>query len=641
MCGIAGWFGPTPDRSYPANHILRAMMHTIRHRGPDGDGIHLNDNVALGHVRLSIIDPESGQQPMWDHHRRAVISYNGEVYNFPELRTDLIQRGVTLRTRTDTEVLLGLFLEHGIDAIAKASGMYALALWDPHTETGYLVRDRQGIKPLFYCIEGERLLFASEAKGLLPARKNPPEMEVDALHLLLNFRYLPGDLTLFRGVRQMMPGEVLIWREGAVTAHTLPGYTSHIDHSHPAEDGDHFRDLLSHAVQRHMISDVPLGIYLSAGLDSGAIASIVKTLPGQGADTPTFTLDAGDRSDEAQGAKETATILGMDNITAPLPNGFEERLHHIVHHLEVPKVNAFQTDAIAELTSGHVKVALSGLGGDESFLGYTVHRFLWWQAMISRRPLSWMAKGFSGLVCSLWPDSAPWSLDEVRRGSCMVAALDSPRAYGILRNVWDSPEWRQRLYGPRMRDHALTQAFEWLDGAWPHNQPDYFTQATTFETRHKLVNDFLWQEDRMSMAHGLEVRTPFLDEQLVASVSQIPWQERIPRGHPKAWMRTLLTPLLDRRILQRPKSGFQVNASTFHTTHLKPLVADYLASGRFRESGLFNPAFARQLIETPPTQKLRWHYFMLYLMVGTLVWSDVFERNAINWHSLSHTTRNS
>ncbi|MBF0621027.1 MAG: asparagine synthase (glutamine-hydrolyzing) [Magnetococcales bacterium] len=626
MCGIAGWFGPAPQRDRSPKQTLRAMISQIAHRGPDGQGIHLENQVGLGHVRLAIIDPNAGAQPLWDYHRRGVIIYNGETYNFPEFRTALSQRGTPFQTRTDTETVLVQYLEYGLDGLAHLSGMFAFAIWDPHSETGILVRDRQGIKPLFIRQEGERLLFASEAKALLPAMNQSARMDTASLHLLLNFRYVPGEDTLFQGVHQLAPGGVLIWQNGRISQTHLSPFPDRFKSGSP--DEEEIRSEIVSAVERHMIADVPVGIYLSAGLDSATIASVASELNRDGSPPQTFTIEAGDHPDEADGAQQTARQFGLSNLREPMPGGFDRWLPRLVWHLETPKVNAYQAASVAQLASRHCKVALSGLGGDELFLGYVIHRFLQIQTRVKRWPgATPLLRTVAHASAQFLPQIPPLRWEERVRGIRMVGSLGTPRAYGIIRNVWDHPHQRQRLYGPRLLDANLPDAFHWLGGHWPDSGGDYLTQGRRFEEDNKLVNDFLWQEDRVSMAFGLESRTPFLDEALIQLVNRLTWQELMPGGRLKGLMRRVVRPWLGDEILSRPKSGFQVNAADFFSTHLRPFALEWLSPQRLKDDGLFNPVFVDKILHSQPDNRLRWHYFLLYLMVGTSLWVELFEKN--------------
>ncbi|MBF0367980.1 MAG: asparagine synthase (glutamine-hydrolyzing), partial [Magnetococcales bacterium] len=631
VCGLTGWFGPAPggDRQ----DCLNAMVRAIAHRGPDGRGVYHQPLCALGHVRLAIIDPDSGHQPMSDPDGRGVIAYNGEAYNFPALREELLKKGFSFRSRTDTETVLALHLEQGIQGVARLSGMFAYALWEPRARRGWLVRDRQGIKPLFYRLEGERLLFASEAKSLLPALGEKPSLDLDALHLLLNFRYLPGDRTLFSGIFQLPPGGVICWENGQVHFGSLDSFAAGDSEegggaTGAAPDIEEVRELLTRAVERHLIADVDVGAYLSGGLDSSTLAALVrKKQPAR--HFPTFTIEAGDRPEEADEAARTAHILDIPNHRQGMPADLGKWLGPLIWHLETPKVNAFQAAAVARLASRHVKVAFSGLGGDELFMGYHAHRFMRYLEPLGAGwalPLRGVAAGMGGMAAQGVGGWLPLPWEESVRGLQMLGAAGTPRSYGIFRNIWESDKARRRLYGTRLLDENPVDAWGELERLWPDSGEGFMGQALAFENQNKLVNDFLWQEDRVSMAFGLESRTPFLDESLWQRLAGVPREQLMPGGRLKGWMREIVSPWLTPEILHRPKSGFQVNAARFFTSHLRPLADQYLSPERLAADGLFNPEFIRQILATPPDRRLRWHYFLLYLMIGVGVWVDLFEK---------------
>jgi len=586
------------------------MIAAIRHRGPDGEGTYIAPYAALGHVRLAIIDLAGGAQPM-----RAdglTVAFNGEIYNYRALRAELVSAGHQFRTQSDTEVILAIYRTYGWRGLSRLRGMYALALWDAQARTGYLARDPLGIKPLFIADMPGGLLFGSEAKAILAHGSIRAALDPAALHLLLNFRYLPGERTLFRGIRQLAPGMVLQWTPEAVSQLRLPkGPWQALP----------IGEALRNSVAAHMTADVEVGAYLSGGIDSAAIAALAKT---HGL-CRTFTLAVGDDPDEARNAEESARLLGLENMCEAPAEDPLERLMRLIHALEVPKVNSLQVSQLAALAARNVKVALSGLGGDELFYGYNAHRIMHRAAWVARASprLAQRVLGASAAVVLRRMSAIEWR--EPERAAQMLASLEEwPRVYGLLRNVWDAPELRRRIYGPRFLDVELPDAFEELSQRWP-GDPDPVAAMARFEWQEKLVNDLLWQEDRASMAEGLEVRVPFVDSPLVAAVNKVPCSVLIDGGRLKGHLRQLLTPQLPQSILARPKSGFQVDAPSFFQRHLRPLAEEHLSERALNERGLFNASFVRSILALPPRRDFRWHYFMLYQMLGTHLWLEAFE----------------
>jgi asparagine synthase (glutamine-hydrolysing) len=598
------------------------MISAIAHRGPDGQGMRIVDHAALGHARLAIIDIAGGAQPMATAGGDLIVTFNGEIYNYRELRQELSAHGYAFRTDSDTEVILALYAIQGVQGFARLRGMYAIALWDSRRRAGVLARDPLGIKPLFISQRADGTLhFASEAKAILAGEGRRGELDESALHLLMNFRYLPGEGSLFRGIRQIAPGEVVTWQPGhSISTETIAPLL-------PPNDDRSVLEVFQQSVATHLTADVEVGAYLSGGIDSAAIAA---SAVGHGyTDLRTFTMDVGDDPREAQHAARTAEILGVRNLPSRCPEDAAGALPKLIWHLELPKINAFQVSELARHTAQHVKVALSGLGGDELFLGYNMHEILAQARLLSRC----VPGALSHTVGALGADAlrglspVPWS--EAERAFRMLMSINCwPRVYGVLRNVWDAPDLRERLYGPRLLDADLPDAFDILENHWP-NTKDPVLAAAEFEWRHKMVNDLLWQEDRCSMAASLEARVPFLDVQLAAAVHRLGRKELMPGMKPKAYMRTMLRQILPAEILRRPKSGFQVDAPQFYHRQLKTMAREYLSDKKVRSYGLFNPQFVQSITQNRPRPGLRWHYFILYLMLATHIWIDLFETNPL------------
>ena len=621
MCGVVGFFGTRHEND--ARDTLRLMLAAIAHRGPDGSGIACFPDAALGHARLAIIDLAGGAQPMATADQRLHISYNGELYNYRELRAELIGLGHAFHTQSDTEVALAAYRQWGVAACNRFRGMFAFAIWDSQKKQGVLIRDRFGIKPLFYAESPERLLFASEAKGVRAGLAKQPEIDLDALHLLLNFRYIPGDATLFKGIRQLPPGHFLTWHDNKVD---VQQWATPVDVAEDDDDqAERLRALLKQSVRRQLVSDVPLGGYLSAGIDSSTLLALAITEGGDAGRFPTFTIKTGDSPQEANDAAATARFFGVANHQQEVPLEMERLLPKLIWHLEMPKVNGLQSALVARLASRHVKVALSGLGGDEIFLGYNLHRLLSLLAPCQSAVPAAGARLVGAIAQSIFARLGPNYEEWLRAGQTLGRLPDFAAAYGILRNVWDSPTMRSRLYGPRLLDARPKDAFTCLHENWPmHHDP--VSAAARFELDNKMVNDLLLNEDRLSMAFGLESRVPFLDEDLATAVIGIDRRQRMPGGRLKALMRQVVAPWLPTEILCRPKSGFQVPIHHFFTSHLRPLCSQYLSPERLKADGLFNPVFVREILAARPHKRLRWHYFLLYLMLGTAIWIDIFEK---------------
>ncbi len=618
MCGIAGWFSHAPIEPNEGGADLRKMMDRISHRGPDGNGSQIFSNAAFGHTRLAIIDLASGDQPMYSHDRRFCIIFNGEIYNYEDLRSRLASRGHTFRSSSDTEVIMELYRAWGWQGISQLRGMYAFAIWDEKRSIGLLARDPLGIKPLFVRKQADgSISFASEAKAIIARRGMRAELNCQNLHLLMNFRYIPANGSLFKHIEQLPPGCVHEWKLGVGLA----------ERNIPAPETDcgnkGVLETLRDSVHAHFTADVEVGAYLSGGIDSAAVVALGREF--SPAPLRTFTLDVGDDPSEARNAARTAELLGVENLRGRVADDLHDILPRLTWHLELPKINALQVSLLAKITAAQVKVALSGLGGDELFLGYNSHRILYRAEQLHGFTPAWLSESLGSIGAKMFSglQRLPWS--ESERALNMLQALGNwPKVYGLLRNVWDSPALRHRIYGPRMLDCKLPGAYQTIEKLWPENSNPVEAMAS-FEWRHKMVNDLLWQEDRVSMAEGLEVRVPFVDRVLAGRVGFLGLEGLMPRGTPKAFLRKILAEILPDEVLCRPKSGFQVDAARFFNRHLSTLSERLLSDERIAEYGLFNPKFVQEVRRYPEGKRYRWHYFLLYLMLMTHLWVDIFE----------------
>ncbi len=617
MCGITGWFSRGPHAT-DAAASLAAMARRLVHRGPDDLNTLLEAHAALGHTRLSIIDNDGGRQPFTSADGRYVLIYNGEIYNHAALRARLEASGVRFSTRSDTEVLLAVLTHPRLMSLGELRGMYAFALWDRRDRRALLGRDPLGIKPLFYTVsKSGDLVFGSEAKAIL-ARPlvGGTALAEEQLHLLLNFRYLPGDGTLFKGVQQLPPGALLHWDlEQSARREWIPLPECRPSSRSSLSDGETLQALQA-SVSAHLVADVPVGVYLSGGIDSACVTALA------GRRLDAYTLAVGDDPDEALNASESARLLGVAHTVESPAFKPENDLHALVWHLELPKVNALQGALLARVAAPHVKVALSGLGGDELFLGYNAHRLF---SLFMRVPR--LAAPFASAAAGLWSVLSPSPWTESERALRMVASGDAPTVYGLLRNVWDAPSRRRELYGERMLDQQLPDAFDVLRELWPA-QASPVESMRDFEWRHKMVNDLLWTEDRVSMASGLEVRVPLVDGALWAHTRALPAQLLMADGQPKAAMRRALASTLPESILQRRKSGFQLDSPAFFDQFLTELADEWLAPATVARYGLFNATFVQRLLALTRTKRHRWHYFLLLKMLLSHLWIGIFEDDA-------------
>jgi asparagine synthase (glutamine-hydrolysing) len=617
MCGIAGWLGPSQLQQAPMDTI-RGMLARIAHRGPDGSGTAAltGDLGMFGHVRLAVIDPAGGVQPVWSQDRQSVLVFNGEIYNFRELRERLSGHGIAWRTHSDSEVLLELLLREGPSALSEVRGMYAFAFWDGPRQRAVLARDPAGIKPLFLRKAGATLWFASEAKAFPPTASWCPRLDAGQLHLLLNLRYPAGGAGLIGEVEQLAPGECLEWTDTGSRRWRIPAPSVH------AIGLEDIRDAIMDSVRAHLVSDVPVASYLSGGIDS-YIVSYAATCSDAGPLT-SFTIQAGDDPNEAANAAESARWLGISNQPGALGKVDLDALTWLIWHLEVPKVNALQSAAVAQLAAKHVKVCLSGLGGDELFLGYRAHRHLA-RANSAARALGPLAGVIGAAASTVMPNVMGFG-EFWRAANMLRCGQDAASTYALLRNVWDGALNHEHIYGPRMLDQKLPDAREWIRSRWSDGT-DPVEAMADFEWSNKMVDDLLWQEDRTSMACGLEVRVPFVDERLRLALAPLRGLSAQRPGS-KYLLKDAFKRDTPAKLLSRPKSGFQLDIASEIDRLFGHALDAWLSPALVRQHGLFNPTFVAHLLQLKRRRGHRWHFFLLLLMAQTHRWIDLFETGA-------------
>jgi asparagine synthase (glutamine-hydrolysing) len=621
MCGIAGTVG------FGSEALLRAMTDTMVHRGPDGEGLFAADGVCLGNRRLAILDLPGGSQPMWNEDGSVVVVYNGEIYNYPELREHVLRRGHRLTTTCDTEILPHLYEDEGMGFLSRLNGIFAFALFDRSKRKVFLVRDPLGVKPLVYAVRDGRLAFGSEAKAVLASGLVAAELDEASLHLSMNVRYVPGDRTFFAGIRRLPPGHVLEFGDGRQRRF---GY---VDIDWTPDDtltrADCMEGIRYHyeaAVKRQLLSDVPVGVSLSGGIDSSSIVAMLRR-----ADTgpiKTFSLGFDEPWDELDDARFVARLFNTDHHEIVLREPALDYLGEAIRYTEEPKVNSLQLYLLHRFIGEHVTVALSGLGGDELFAGYDLYGYL--------GRSQWLRSGAaSGAVRALapaldWTARRAAALDRpqldlaARKLEWLASAGDGARHYLLLRNAWDfNSELLRRVYTPEFLDRLGTSTRDSYDDYFSGVRP-LSLEAMRAEFATKMVSDLLHNEDTMSMAHSVESRVPLLDLELVRFAARIPDRIRFETG-PKGLLKEALRgSVLPDRVLDKKKWGFTFDPVEQYKKDLGSAVRELLTPERLRRSGIFNPEFVRSVVRAAPHQRLRWHYFLLWQMIGVELWQETF-----------------
>ncbi len=631
MCGICGYTGP----ELPG--VLVRMSEAIRHRGPDALGTLEREEVHLACRRLRVLDLESGDQPIYNESGRVGVVYNGEIYNHRELRRELEAAGHRFATRSDTEVLVHLYEEHGDAFVERLDGMFAFALHDAARRRLLLARDPVGIKPLVYRWTGRHLVFGSEVKALLAHPEVAAALDPEALHLLLNVRFVPGPRTLFAGVRQVPPGHRLLFERGEPRLERFHRWRfaeggGRAGRLSPEEAAEALRPALVRAVERQLVADVPVGVFLSGGLDSTSVVAAASRGGHRGhggRPLETFCLGFGEPRDELDDAAAVAAFFGTHHRATTLAPDALALYPRIVYFAEAPKVNAAQGYYLSRFVREHATVALSGLGGDELFLGYDIYRYLWPGRWTIDGPASRLAAAVSrpldGLALAV--HRAGGLRAEVARRAVELAASggDPLRYYLTLRNGWDlGPAIARELYAPAWRERLSMDTREAFAPFFDRPDLPLVEQVQWAELRAKMVDDFLANEDRMSMASSLEVRVPLLDREIVELALSLPLAVKFEGRRPKPVLRHALEPWVPRRVLAKPKWGFTFDPYEQLGKDLGALCERELSRAFLEEQGIFQYRFVRSILDARPSRRLRWHYFMLWQILGLKLWQEIF-----------------
>jgi asparagine synthase (glutamine-hydrolysing) len=625
MCGITGFTGEANAE------LLKAMTDMIRHRGPDADGYYVVDGVNMGSRRLRIIDLSGGDQPIANEDQTIWIVYNGEIYNDPELRASLEKKGHVYRTRCDTETLLHLYEEYGETFAEHLNGIFVFAIWDSRKRQLLIGRDQFGIKPLHYTTLNGQLLFGSEVKAILRYPGVERCLDHAALHLFLNLRYIPGDQTLFEGIQRLPPGHALAWKDGQTHLIRYWNPVYEVDHVH---DEDYFAEGIRHhlreAVRRQLVSDVPLGLYLSGGMDSSSITAFASELRGEPVDT--FSLGFNEPTDELDDAAFVSAHYGTRHHASTVHPEPLQMFPEVIWYAEEPKENILQGFLLARHARQYVTVALSGLGGDELFAGYQIYRFIKNGEALHHLIPSAINRGLlsplSHLLYNAQNATGTLGLDHYRRGAqLMLAGGDPARYYSILRNTWDADAGQfANVYGPMMREKAFRPVRDsfapYFNG---HGKGKTFLEQTLDAEFHtKMVEDFLNNEDRVSMGNSLEVRVPFLDPDLVKFAFSIPGSLKYKDGEGKYIFKKAMRGILPEQTLRKEKWGFTFSSYHQFTKDLKTAAERILTRERVESQGLFNYDYLRRIIDHAPSPRLYWHYFFLWNVVGVTIWQQMF-----------------
>lgn len=618
MCGIAGFLSTGAAR--PGEEILRAMGDALAHRGPDASGSFLSPDgrVGLSHRRLSILDlSPAGAQPMFSTDGSLVVSFNGEVFNFREIREELAGRGHAFRGGSDTEVMLAAFREWGVEAaVRRFIGMFAIALWDTEARKLFLVRDRLGIKPLYLARRPGMLLFASTLSALPAYPGFPREVDRAALQYYLEFQYVPAPHAIYRGVEKVLPGHIVeIGRDGEIADRP---YWDLFDHWGKAGDRprtaeeyeEELSALLDSSIRYRMISDVPLGAFLSGGIDSSLVVALMR----KASSGPVKTFSIGFREsgyDESRHARAVASHLGTDHHEKMCtPQEALARVRRIPDAYDEPFADSssIPTMLVSEFTRQHVTVSLSGDGGDELFCGYPRYAWVRQGNMVRRIP------GFLRRpLCSLL-SRVP--IHKIQRGAESVLCDDPAEMYFHTVGIFE----RRRLpeIVPEVVDDTHLPYFRTFRDP---RAGSIVERAMATDIKTYLVDDILTKVDRASMAYSLEARVPLIDHRIVEFAARLPMMHKVHGGGSKHLLRKILYRHVPKEMIDRPKMGFGVPLNRWLRNELQPLLAEYLNGERVRREGFLRPEGVAQVVREHLSGR-RDHQYRLWSILVFAMWVE-------------------
>ncbi len=629
MCGITGWanfdsHAPPPDG---ARDLLHAMCERMVHRGPDSEGLFVTSGIALGMRRLAIIDLVTGEQPAFNEDRSIAVILNGEIYNYRELRARLEKRGHTFRSASDTDVLPHLYEEYGDAMVNELNGMFAFALWDSKRRRLLIARDRFGEKPLYWGVFDKTLLFASEPKVLLAHPAVKPSLNLQALRQYLSFDYVPAPLTIYCGINKLPAahkltlenGEVKVdryWRLKYKTAEPVPS---------EREAADHLRELMADAVRMRLVSDVPLGVLLSGGVDSSTVAAFAVRASSEA--VKTFSISFAEASfDESAYARGVAKFLGTDH--------HEERLSanlaaNLVSEIGTWMYEPFSdpslvpTYLLSRFTRKHVTVALGGDGGDELFAGYPMYAGHRWAEVYKHVP-GVLRRGLIEPVVRMLPvKTKNLSFDYKALKFITGARYDTVARHHIWFGSF-TPDQQQQLL--TRETIAATDSDIYADArqmAEECDNTDLVTRMQSVDTRLYLAEDILTKVDRASMAVSLEVRAPFLDPRVAEFAASLPCNYKLRGMKTKYILKKAVRDLLPGFVTRRGKKGFGVPVAEWLRFKLRPLARDLLSPERVRRAGVFNPNYVARL-QDEHERGVANHRKLLWTLLMFELWHESF-----------------
>jgi asparagine synthase (glutamine-hydrolysing) len=629
MCGITGWANldartPPPEG---AKQLLHSMCERMVHRGPDAEGLLVSTGVALGMRRLAIIDLVTGEQPAFNEDHSVAVVLNGEIYNYRELRADLESRGHSFRSASDTEVLPHLYEEYGKNMVQHLNGMFAFALWDATQQRLFIARDRFGEKPLYWGTFGNQLLFASEPKVLLAHPDVRPGLNLNALRQYLSFDYIPAPLSIYEGINKLPAAHTLTLEAGhaAVERYWCLSYRTKQPVPDEAEAAKRLEELLAESVRMRLVSDVPLGVLLSGGVDSSAVAAFAVRASSE--PVKTFSISFSESSfDESSYARSVAKYLGTDHHEERLSSNLAANLiGEIGSWMDEPfsDPSLVPTYLLSRFTRKHVTVALGGDGGDELFAGYQMYRGHHWAEIYTRLP-ALLKRGLIEPLVHLMPvKTKNLSLDYKAVRFVTGTKYDLVTRHHVWFGSFTPEQQEQLLTADAL---AASEGDIYRDARRMVSECDAETlleRMQNLDTQLYLAEDILTKVDRASMAVSLEVRAPFLDPNVAEFAASLPANYKLRGAKSKYILKRAVADLLPPFVTRRSKKGFGVPVAEWLKGKLKPLARDLLSPERVRRAGVFNPEYVTRL-QDEHERGVANHRKLLWTLLMFELWHESF-----------------
>jgi asparagine synthase (glutamine-hydrolysing) len=629
MCGITGWANLDSFTRQPegAKDLLHSMCERMFHRGPDSEGLFVSTGVALGMRRLAIIDLVTGEQPVFNEDRSIAVILNGEIYNYRELRSDLEKRGHSFRSASDTEVLPHLYEEYGDEMVMHLNGMFAFALWDEKRRRLLIARDRFGEKPLYWGVFDNTLLFASEPKVLLAHPSVKPSLNLQALRQYLSFDYIPAPLSIYEGINKLPAAHRLTLKDGQINVERYWRLSYVKKQPVPSEDeaAEHLRDLLADSVRMRLVSDVPLGVLLSGGVDSSTVAALACRTSSEA--VKTFSISFAESSfDESLYARGVAKFLGTDHHEERLSANLAANLvSEIGSWMDEPfsDPSLVPTYLLSRFTRKHVTVALGGDGGDELFAGYPMYTGHRWAKVYNQLP-SFLKTGLVEPLVRLLPvKTKNLSFDYKAQRFVTGASYDDVTRHHVWFGSF-TPDEQERLLTNDVLEKTDGEIYrEARMMAEECEDNDVVTRMQSLDTQLYLAEDILTKVDRSSMAVSLEVRAPFLDPRVAEFAASLPCNYKLRRHKSKYILKRAVKDLMPPFVTRRGKKGFGVPVAEWLKVKLRPLARDLLSPERVRRAGVFDPVYISQL-QDEHERGVANHRKLLWTLLMFELWHESF-----------------